>query len=64
MEFFPKSSHTHFFEQYGPVDEPIWRYARFFGIYTVISCLIHGVDQSNQIMVQKSSAALQRVYTE
>lgn len=62
--FFPKSSHTHFFEQYGPVDEPIWRYARFLGIYTAITCLIYGVDQSDQAMVQESSAVLQRIYTE
>jgi aminoglycoside phosphotransferase (APT) family kinase protein len=62
--FFPKNSHAYFFEQYGPVDETIWRYARFLGIYTAVTCLIYGVDQSDPAMIQESRAALQRIYTE
>lgn len=61
--FFPKSSHTHFFEHYGPVGETMWRYARFLGIYTAITCLIYGYDQSDSTMVHEARAALQRIYT-
>lgn len=62
--FFPKSSHADFFKFYGEVDPMVWRYARFLGIYTAVTCLIYGHDQSDSAMIQESSMALRKIYTE
>lgn len=46
--FYPESSHPHFFDVYGEVEQATWQYARFLGIYSGLTLILYAHDTQNQ----------------
>lgn len=56
--FYPASCHHVFFEHYGKVDSDTWRYARFAGLYIMITLMLYAYDTGNKTLLNETIASL------
>lgn len=59
--FYPKQSHSQFFEIYGLVDSPTWNYARFLGLYSSFTTALYASDTGDKLLLIESINAIQRI---
>jgi len=59
--FYPESAHPHFFQLYGKVDATTWQYARFLGLYIMLTVLLYGHDIDDNLLVTEAKQAVNRI---
>lgn len=61
FSFFPKDYHSQFWEIYGKVGENVWAYARFLGIYSLLTILLYAHDMRNDALKKDAVYSLNRL---
>lgn len=59
--FYPAKCHNRFFEIYGPVDLPVWQYARFLGLYSAFTIMLYGHDIGDTLLVTEAINSIKRI---
>ncbi len=59
--FYPKNAHKKFFEIYGEIEPHILQYARFLGLYSVLTVMLYGQDMGDDLLVADAKIALKRI---
>lgn len=56
--FYPPSAHLQFFSIYGEVDQVTWQYARFLGLYNMLTVLLYGHDIKDNLLVAEATQSI------
>lgn len=56
--FLPRSVHAAFRDAYGPIDDAVWRIARFKALQTATVLLLYGHDIDNESLVREARTSL------
>lgn len=56
--FYPPSCHSLFFELYGEVNPITWQYARFLGLYIMLTILLYGHAIDDKLLVAEATRAI------
>lgn len=59
--FYPEKHHALFHEIYGSVDSGIWQYARFLGIYMVITLILYSLDIHDKRLISEASESIKKI---
>jgi len=64
FSFYPSSCHKQFFEIYGEIEENTWQYARFLGLYSVLTNILYGYDIGDTMLLKEAINAVKRINPE
>lgn len=56
--FYPSNCHLLFFEIYGIVDTETWQYARFLGLYIMLTILLYGHAVEDNLLVAEATRSI------
>lgn len=56
--FYPSSCHEEFFKYYGEVDSDSWAYAKFLGMYIMLTVMLYAHDRGDELLLQETKLGL------
>jgi aminoglycoside phosphotransferase (APT) family kinase protein len=60
-EFYPSTCHQQFFDIYGEVNLATWQYARFLGIYGMLTVMLYANDIGDNLLLAEAINSVKRI---